>query len=62
MSPTAHVYLVQYMYLDEATPRDVHTTTVTAVDEEEAKLAVWTTRQLAGDRVSVTSVQLTEEP
>ena len=47
---------VEYVYLDEATPRDVHTTTVKAADEEEAKLLVWTALQLGGDRVSVTHV------
>lgn len=50
------IWNVEFVYLDEATPREIHTTTVDAPDAEEAKLLVWTKRQLAGDRASVTSV------
>lgn len=49
------LFSVTFVYLDEATPRDVHTETVEATDAEEAKLHVWTQYQLAGDRVSATS-------
>lgn len=45
-------FAVTFVYLDEATPREVHTETVEATDAEEAKLHVWTKYQLAGDRVS----------
>jgi len=49
-------FQVEYVFLDEPRPRKSHFETVEAPDAEEAKLQLWTSMQLAGDRVSVVKV------
>lgn len=50
------MFEVEFVYLDEAPPRTLHTMQVDAPDAEEAKLAAWVTMQLGGDRISVSDV------
>ncbi len=49
-------FTVEYVYSDESTPRDLHTTTVEAVDAEQASLVAFAEAHLAGDRIQVTAV------
>lgn len=49
-------YTVEFVYSDEATPRDLHTRTVKAASAEDAKLQVVVLAHLAGDRIQTTGV------
>ncbi len=51
---------VEFVWSDEATPRDLHTTVVEAVDAEQASLVAFAEAHLAGDRIQVAAV--TEQP
>ena len=49
-------FTVEYVNLDEATPRDTYTKTVKAADENDARMIVVRGMSLAGDRVSTMGV------
>ncbi len=53
-------FTVEFVYPDEATPRDLHRTVVEAVDTEQASLVAFAEAHLAGDRIQVTAVM--EQP
>ncbi len=48
------IYTVEYVYSDEAAPRDVHTRTVKAVSAADAVKEVQIRATLAGDRIMTT--------
>lgn len=47
-------YTVEFVYSDEATPRDTHTRTVKATDAADAEKIVQINAILSGDRVMIT--------
>ena len=52
-------YTVEFVYRDEATPRESHTRTVKAIDFAEARKAVQVEAILRGDRIVTSSTELT---
>lgn len=55
----ARFYTVQYVHSDEATPRDIYTKSVKAVDEDDAQRTVWTWAFLDGTRIETCGVMTT---
>lgn len=48
------IYTVEFVYLDEATPRDLHTRSVKAIDAAAAEEDVLVRSIVAGDRIAIT--------
>lgn len=53
-------FVVAYVFLDEATPRDLHKAQVEAVDEDDARLRLL--GSMPCDRVSVVATSREQEP
>lgn len=49
-----NIYTVEFVYSDEATPRDTHTRTVRAANAEDARREVSIAATLRGDRIQTT--------
>ncbi|GGN39146.1 hypothetical protein FHR83_006783 [Actinoplanes campanulatus] len=56
---TAVPFAVEWVFLDESTPRQIHTSTVTAVDADDARMTLL--GSIPEDRVSVLRVSAEED-